>query len=307
MLLLIINSLLALALLYFGAKYFVKSSVDIAIFLQMKPFLIAMTVVAFATSMPEFITTCVAQFKSDVADIALGNIIGSNIANIGLVLGLTCLVRPIPILKTYCTRDLLHLFISSILLALFLLKGSITRFDAGILLLAFVVIYTYQILKHKKYNNGNQNRVKFIGKDIIFLVISLISLLLGAELLLTQAIHVAAIFQLSERIVGLSMVAIGTSIPELAVCLIAAFQNREEVSLGNIIGSNIFNTLFIVSMAAFIRPMIFSEAFFTIDFPVMLLFTIALWAMTYFRKYLARKEGTLLLIFYACYLFILFS
>lgn len=306
MFILIIYSLIALVLLYLGAKYFVKSSVDIALFFHMKPYLISITVVAFATSMPELFTTCIAQLSSDSADIALGNVIGSNIANIGLVLGLTCLVKPITVLKTYASRDFFQLFLSSFLLAFFLLKGSITRFDALILFIAFLVFYAWQILKHKKDKLEKLHEVKSIWKDLILLVASLVALLFGAQLLILQAIYVANLYQISERIVGLSMVAIGTSIPELAVCLVAAFQNREEVSLGNIIGSNLFNTLFIVSMAAFIRPMVFSKAFFTIDLPVMLILTIVLWAMTFFRKFLARKEGAVLLILYACYLFILF-
>jgi len=265
-----------------------------------------MTVVAFATSMPELIATCIAQLKTDTADIAIGNVIGSNIANIGLVLGLCCLVRPIPILKTYQSKDFLHLLVASIVFAIFLFKGSITRFDGGILMAVFLLIYSHHIFTHKREKTAEMTNGKSLGKDIGLLVSSFILLVLGAELLVRQALQAAEYFQISQRVAGLFLVAVGTSIPELAVSLVAAFEKREEISLGNIIGSNLFNTLFVVSIASFFRPMVFSRAFFNLDLPVMLILTFVLWGMAFFCKRLAKIQGAILLLLYFGYLSILF-
>lgn len=298
--------IISIILLYLGAKYFVRSAVDLALFFHLKPYLIAMTVVAFATSMPELLATCIAQLKTGSADIALGNVIGSNIANIGLVLSLCCFVRPIQIEKTSRNKDFFHLLIGSLVFAFFLFKGSISRFDGGILLALFFLIYIYHIASHTRDKSKIDRAGKSLGKDIALLIFSFTLLVAGAEILIRQALLASAYFQISERVAGLFLVAVGTSIPELAISLVAAFEKREDISLGNIIGSNLFNTLFVVSIASFFRPMFFSRSFFTLDLPVMLVFTFVLWFMALFCNRLAKKEGTILLVLYIGYLSTLF-
>lgn len=306
MLLIFVYTVFALVLLYLGAKYFVKSSVDIALFLHVRPYLIALTVVAFATSMPELITSCLAQLKTGGGDIALGNVIGSNIANIGLVLALSAFIRPIPIKKTQGKKEFLSLVIATGVFSFFLYRGLITRFDGVILLILFVLVYLYQICTTARPDHPREKMSFTIGKDLFLLVLSLGSILLGAELLLTQSVKVALMLHLSERVIGLSMVAIGTSIPELAISLVAAFHKKEEVSLGNVIGSNLFNTLFIVGIASLVSPLIFSESFFWFDLPVMVFFTLLIWAMTFFCRQIGRGQALLIFLFYLGYLSYLF-
>lgn len=303
----VVKIIISLVFLYFGARCFIKSSVDIAFYYHVRPYLISMTVIAFATSMPELVTSCLAQYQIDNADVALGNVIGSNIANIGLVLGLSALFFPISVLKEYRRNDFLHLFLSSIILAFFLYWGKISRWGGALLLLCFLLIYAYQIVKGKKHISDKEIKILSIKKDLLILFIALFALLLGADLLLKQGIEIGSFFSISERIIGLSIVAVGTSIPELAISLVAAIEKKGEISLGNVIGSNLFNTLFIVAIASFVRPMVFSSSFFSFDLPCMLFFTLFLWLMTFFCKQIYRLQGALLLCLYFGYLIMLFS
>lgn len=298
----VVEVILGVLFLYFGATFLIHGSVHIAKHFRIKPFLIGITVVAFSTSMPEVVTTAAAQIKSDSGNLALGNILGSNIANIGLILGLSCLIRPITPLKINKFRDMPILFLTCLVLGGLFFKGTITRLDGFFLLLGFIVVLGYQVFSKK--NKEKTEHRKISGYDIFSLIFGFVLLILGAELLVRGSIEISRFAGISDRVIGLSLVAIGTSLPELAASCVAAYKKHEEISLGNVVGSNIFNALFVLSIAAMIRPIHVSSGFFHKDLPALVFFTIVLWAMSFSK--LTRIKGGVLLALYTAYIVSIF-
>lgn len=300
--------------LYFGAEWLVRGASRFARSFNIKPVVIGLTIVAFGTSTPELVTSVIAGIKH-LSDIAMGNIIGSNIANIGLILGLSALVRPLNIDMKLLSREMPIVVGISGLLYFMGWDGTLSRLEGGILLggiLAYTC-YVYRVALTES-TSIEQEYEEFIGtvydnikKDIFLIIIGLGALIAGAHFLVHSAIYIARIVGISELVIGLTVIAVGTSLPELATSMIAAIRKESDISVGNVLGSNIFNILGVLGVAAMIRPLQVNAASLIVDMPVMLLFSIFLIPLITWKFVLTRGQGLLLLIGYGIYILWLFK
>lgn len=255
-----------LVLLVWSADRFVDGAVGVAQFLGMSTFLIGMVIVGFGTSAPEMVVSILSAMNNS-PQLALGNAYGSNIANIALILGATALITPLVVKKQAMTRDIPILILTTILTVFLLKDGNVSFADGMALLIAFVVIMTFNILsewkaKQKRKSGGGgtldsdtepAEKVS-IGKSILLLIVGLALLIASSRMLVWGAINVAQALGVSDLLIGLTIVAVGTSLPELASSIAAARRGENDLAVGNIIGSNIFNTLTVVGLAAVIAP-----------------------------------------------------
>lgn len=301
-------------LLLLGGEFLVRGSVAIALKLRISKVIIGLTLVAFATSAPELIVSIIAAMKGKSA-IALGNVIGSNVANIGLILGLTALLYKMQAVRLTYRNDWLFLLGANGLLGVFLYFGGISFIQGLILVAALVVYNTLKIRSARK-----ERAAASIGQDVdvpampiwqgvLLLIIGAVGLKFGAQLFVTGIATIAAQWGWSERLVAVSLVAFGTSVPELAASLMAARKGEADIAIGNVIGSNIFNILSVLGFTALIQPIELSDqALLYVDFPISLLFTLLLIPLMGVLKSdrLDRIEGAVLLGFYIIYITYLF-
>lgn len=297
------------ALLLVGGEFLVRGSVGIALKLRISKVVIGLTLVAFATSAPELLVSVVAATRGK-SDIALGNVIGSNIANIGLILGLVALVYKMKAVRMHYRNDWLFLLLTNALLAVFLFYGGITT-GQGLLLVALLVGYNIQ-----KIRSARRNRNLAIGEEIeeihlpvwkgvVLLIVGALGLSFGAKFFVSGISALAIHFGMTERFVAVTMVAFGTSVPELAASFMAARKGESDIAIGNIIGSNIFNILSVLGFTALVQPITLQDgALFTFDFHASVFFTLLIIPlMSLFTKdRLDRLEGALLLGFYLIFI-----
>lgn len=300
--------------LYFGAEWLVRGASRFARSFNIKPVVIGLTIVAFGTSTPELVTSVMAGIKH-LSDIAMGNIIGSNIANIGLILGLSALVRPLSIDMKLLYREMPIVVGISWLLYFMGWDGTLSRMEGGILL-GGILAYTCYVYRVALTESASieQEYEKFVGtaydsikKDIFLIVIGLTALIAGAHFLVHSAIYIARVVGISELVIGLTVIAVGTSLPELATSMIAAVRKESDISVGNVLGSNIFNILAVLGIAAIIQPLQVNAASLIVDIPAMLLFCIFLIPLITWKFVLTRGQGLLLLIGYGIYVLWLFK
>lgn len=244
------------ALLFFGAEWLVKGGSHLARQLGVKPLIVGLSIVAFGTSMPEFVVSLIANVWEDSATIAIGNIIGSNVTNIGLILGLSGLIFPIAIHFKQTYRGLLFLFGISVLLYVLSLDGIIARWE-GFLMILFLLAYILHLYRHPSEVPADHldDEPGKMTQNILLVILGSIALSVGATLFVKSAVWIADEFEIPKIVIGLTIVAVGTSLPELATSLVAAFRKQGEISVGNIIGSNIFNILFIMGGVGLIKPL----------------------------------------------------
>jgi cation:H+ antiporter len=300
---------IGVALLYLGATLLVKGGVRIATALGVPPIIVGLTLVSFATSAPELVVSIDAAFKG-IGDISLGNVMGSNICNIGLILGLTALVSPVKCEIKLLRFDAPFLLLSTILLAVFLMVNrGVNRPEAAILLVCFI-IYTLVNLQDALKQKGSskpQPQQKSdkkplpIGLAILFVIGGVALLIGGARLFVNGSVEIARLFHVSDAVIGLTIVAIGTSLPELATSIVAAFKGENDIAVGNVIGSNIFNILSILGLSPLVHP-IKAEGIQSIDLAIMLLLTALMLHTMTSRKTVSRCEGALLLFIYTSYM-----
>jgi len=318
----IILFLCGIILLYFGAESLVKGSSRLASSLGIRAMVIGLTIVAYGTSAPEAIVGILANLKNN-PQIALGNIIGSNIANIGLILGISALVSPLKVQFSTLKKELPVLVVTVLVLFLFALDLKISRFE-GLVLFSGTVFFTlYLIFRtvkeyqdsqlilireefEREYSLANKKKIR-LTKQILFILFGLVGLLCGAHLLLRSAVFFAHHFGISEWIIGLTLVAIGTSLPEMATSIVAAHRKEPDIALGNVLGSNIFNILFALGVAALVNPIPVEKTALTLEFPLLLLFSIGLIPLLKSGLILSRREGGFLLAFYCLFLYLLVS
>jgi len=244
-------------LLILGGNLLLKAAVGFSIRLNIPRIVIGMTVVSFATSLPELIVS-VKSALDGYADLALGNVIGSNIANLGLVLGITILVSTISVQKGFYKIDWPIMMIASLLLYFFIaFDGELQRYE-GIILFSFLIIFLVFLLKFQKtavVDELPEDDIELpLYKGVLLLILGGVALWGGSELLINGAIGIAHKFNVSERIIGITIVSVGTSIPELAASLIAVLKKEKAISLGNLIGSNVFNILAVLGITSMITP-----------------------------------------------------
>jgi cation:H+ antiporter len=302
--------LLGLVLLYFGAEGLVRGSSSLALRLGLSPLVVGLTVVAFGTSSPELVVSLKAALDGQGA-ISVGNVVGSNICNIGLILGLCAMITPIATNSQIIRVDIpIMLGITSV--ALFVLANGHLGRPEGILLFALLLAYIFFSIRLARRQPADALSAEFgeevkiskrgLAVDILMVIGGLIILVFGARFLVDGAVIIARAFGWSEALIGLTIVAIGTSLPELATSLLAAVKKEADIAVGNIVGSNIFNLLGILGITAIVHPLA-TDGVGMVDFAVMAGFSLVLWPMAFHQQRITRPEGAALLAGYLGYLF----
>ena len=306
--------LFGIILLSHGGDLLTKSSVDISLKFSIPKIIIGMTIVSFATSAPELIVSLNATLDG-FSNFAIGNVLGSNIANIGLVLGIITIIYPISLKQRFYTSDFPLLVISTCIFYFIIFTGNqISRPEGFILLFSITVILLYLFIYQKKSISefsGDFDRSKIsISKSFLHIIFSGFLLWLGSETLIKSAISVATQFEISQRVISITMVAIGTSIPELAASVVASLKKQNDLSIGNLIGSNIFNLLVVIGITSSISPMygienstIYKDMLWVVLFSAIIL-PLALFGR---KSVLTRKKGIILLVLYLIFIIPLIS
>ena len=301
-----------LVVLIVGGNLLLKAAVSISLKFEIPKILIGMTVVSLATSAPELIISLKSALKGS-ADLAISNVVGSNIANLGLVLGLTILLSPIKISKNIYKIDWPIMMFSALYFFVIVLDGSISFFE-GIILVCFLIISIIYLIKHQEQSEEDMDldvsAIDSLPKSIILLIFGGIFLYLGSEWFISGAIDLAGYFGISERIIGVTVVSIGTSIPELVTSMVAVIKKEKSISLGNLLGSNIFNVFAVLGITSIVTPLVVSDMnIINFDIYVMLFISAIILPLIFFPKrfVLGRVEGIVILTFYSFYIFNLFT
>jgi len=304
---------LGLIILVWSADLFVEGAAAIARHLGMSPLLIGMVVVGFGTSAPEMSVSALSALQGNPG-LALGNGYGSNITNIALILGVTALISPITVLSQVLKKELPILFLVTLFAFVQLYDGVFTRVDGIIELLVFVGVMAWMTVQSMKQHRADSYELEIEaeleahamseGKAWLFLIAGLVLLVVSSRMLVWGAVSIATDLGVSDLVIGLTIVAVGTSLPELASSVVAARKGEHDLAVGNIIGSNLFNTLAVVGLAGAISPMQIPADIIHRDWPLMLLLTLALFFMGYGRNgngTINRLEGGALLATYIGY------
>jgi cation:H+ antiporter len=302
-----------LVLLYIGAEWLVKGAAGLGRSFGVRPLVVGLTVVAYGTSAPELVVSGMAALEGRSA-IALANVIGSNIANIGLVLGLSAVIAPMQVEGGLIRRELPVLLGTTLLMPILLATGGVTRPEAAVLLL---VAAGFTFLAARVPPRELSATPALVEADaeaagappgrgrlrlLVIAAVGLGILLAGGQVFVQGAVSAARALGLSDRIIGLTIVAMGTSAPELAASIVAATRGHSAIAVGNVIGSNIFNVVFVLAGAALVSPIVASLTVFAIDVAVLSVFSIAATVMTRRKRVIGRLEGLVLLASYAGYL-----
>lgn len=313
-LLAIIKLLAGFFLLFFGGDWLVDGGIALARKFRISSLVIGMTIVAFGTSAPELLVSMISAIKGS-AGIAMGNVLGSNIANIGLILGLTAILCPIPTQNTKILTNGLVMIFASVILLIFSLNNGISRLEGLVLFAGIILFTTISISKGRSASASQetqevvQGKVKSIAAAILLIILACFMLAFGADFMVDGATVLARSMGVSDKVIGLTIVALGTSLPELAASIAAAIKKEMDISIGNIIGSNIFNILCVLGASGSIRPITFEYAQYNADFIIMLGFSVALLIFVQPWKSqgrLGRMAGIILFLAYACYAISLF-
>ena len=301
-----------LVLLFLGADWLVKGAVTMALHLGLSPLIVGLTVVALGTSIPEALVSVQAALGNQ-GGIALGNVIGSNILNIALILGLSALIQPLKVDSHLVKADVPLLVGASFMLIVLLEDFHISRIEGALLLLGIVFYVSGNIMTVKR-TSPEEDKIegmeipedpsKNLLRNIGFLILGLIALAFGSEFLVSGAVDLARLWGLSEALIGLTIVSIGTGTPELATALMAAYRKTADIAIGNAVGSNLFNILFVVGLAGLVAPMD-ANGIKSSDLYVMFGLTILLLPTVWTGLVLDRKEGFLFLAIYVGYLYYL--
>ncbi len=304
---------LGLVLLVVGGEFLVRSSVALSFKFKLSKMVIGLTVVSFATSAPELLVSLQAALNG-FSDIALGNVIGSNIANIGLVLGITVIIAPLGIDRSFFRLNWPVMMLLSVGLYFILKSGMEISRTEGVALLLILFVYLWILIKRARYEPQSQMAQEGVDKGlslvsnfkiVLWLLIGGAALYGGSRLLVGGAVGVAESLGVSERVIAITMIAVGTSIPELAASVIAALKNERAISLGNLIGSNIFNISSVLGITAIIQPIsvksgqvLASDVFWMIGFAAVLL------PLAFLPRpnFLGRKRGILLMAAYTVFI-----
>ena len=299
-----------LILLYFGANWLVQGAITLSLHLGLSPLIVGLTVVALGTSLPEALVSVQAAIGHQ-GGIAIGNVVGSNILNIALILGLSAFFNPLKVDSHLVKADIPLLAGATFMLVVLLEDFHISRMEGAFLLLCIVGYVAGNIMTVKR-TPPEENKIegvelpedhsKNLWRDISFLFIGLIALAFGSNYLVTGAVDLARIWGLSEALIGLTIVSIGTGTPEMATALMAAYRKRSDLAIGNAVGSNLFNIMFVLGIAALVAPLD-GKGISSIDLYVMLGVTFLLLPTVWTGRILDRKEGFLFLAIYVGYLY----
>ncbi len=309
---------IGLLMLYYSAGWLVKGSSSLAQSLGLTPLVIGLTVVAFGTSAPELVVSVVSSMK-DKSMIAVGNVVGSNICNIALVLGLSALVHPIRGSRSVIQRDIPIMLGASLYLLVISLNSKIGRLEGASLFggIILYICFNYYIALKESRQELKSDSVAFahaVGKiehvtsrtrQIVWITVGIIGVVVGAEVLIDSAVAIMKVFNVSEKFIGLTIVALGTSLPELATSVVAALKKEMDISIGNLVGSNVFNILSVLGAASLIKPISIPGGFINsgllVDYLVMIFVGFLPWLMMKKNCIITRKDGVILLVCYAVY------
>lgn len=307
MLLDILLIIIGVALVLKGADFLTEGASALARRMHVPEIVIGLTIVAAGTSAPELFVSVVSALNG-TPDLAVGNVVGSNTMNCMLIVGCAAMVAPMTISRSTVRKDIPFAVMASILLTCIALDNYLGRIDGIILLLGFVVFMAYTLLQAKNGQAEPQTEVRQLNPwlSVLFLVIGLAMLVAGSNVFVDSASSVAAALGISEGVIGLTVVAGGTSLPELATSVVAARKGQSAIAIGNVIGSNVFNILMILGLTAVISPLQI-EGITTIDMAVMLISVILVWLFSFTRFTVERWEGASLVIGYLVYLWWLIS
>ncbi|QCX40527.1 calcium/sodium antiporter [Aureibaculum algae] len=306
-----------LILLVIGGEFLVRSSVGLSFKLKLSKLVIGMTVVSFATSAPELLVSLQAALDGH-PDLSLSNVVGSNIANIALVLGITAIISPLTVDKDFYKMNWPMMVISSLALYFFLINDNVlTQIEGGILFVSLIAFIYFMIKLSRKDNKNiaveevDESLSETSGfKIVLWLLIGGTALYFGSELLVKGAVDIATKLGVSERVIGVSMVALGTSVPELAASVIAALRKEKAISIGNLIGSNIFNIASVLGLTAIITPIHVNDtALLSNDIVWMLAIAVLLLPLVFIPKKLeiSRYKGLVLLLIYLTFIYLSFA
>ena len=301
----IILIIIGMALVLWGADRLTDGAVAIAQRMNVPEIVIGLTIVAMGTSMPEFCVSFAGALKGTAA-LAVGNVVGSNIFNAMLIVGVAATVAPMSILKSTVKKDIPFAVFASLILFQLCLNNRITRTEALVLLVMFAVFMVYTVMAAKSGDTNSAEetakRPKSSGlmKDFFYVIAGLTALIVGSNIFVDNATEIARLLGVSEAVIGLTIVAAGTSLPELATSIVAARKGQSAIAIGNVIGSNVFNILFIIGLTGVITPMQI-VGLTNIDFAVMLGSMLLLWLMSFTKYTLSRWEGAVLALLYVVY------
>lgn len=288
--------------LFAGGEALVRGAVEIARRLAISPLLIGLTVVGFGTSTPELLVSVDAALRG-VPDIAIGNIVGSNIGNILLIVGLSALIWPIRVTGSTLRRDTAVMVLAALALIPLFWVGLMGRLSGTLLVTGLIGYLVWAYLKPgAKSVDDDPAPMRPIWQAALWVAVGLAALMVGARFLVDGAVNIARGYGISEAFIGVSIVAVGTSLPELATSLIAAFRRQSEIAIGNIVGSNIFNVLGILGVTALIAPITVAGRFLSFDLPVMIVASLVLTGLLVWWSRIGRLTGMGLLLAYVAYI-----
>ena len=287
-----------LVLLVIGGDRLVAAAVALALRLRVAPAIIGATVVAAGTSMPELVVS-VSAALGGTPDVALGNVVGSNLYNIGLILGVAALIRPLRVSDTTIRQELPLLLAVSLLLWGLVSDGVLGRLDGGVLILGQLGLLGWMIARARAASPAADEATRepqmSMGRSLAELTLSLLLLVAGGRALIYGGVELAEAIGVSQRVIGLTVVAIGTSLPELAASSVAAWKGEDDIAVGNVVGSNLFNILLILGVTGSIQPVAADPAMVRLDVPIMLAFTVLGMILATTGRQLTRAEGGVLL------------
>lgn len=300
MLINIVLLVMGLVVVLKGADWLTDGAVNIASRFGVSQMVIGLTIVAMGTSMPELCVSMVSALKG-TPDLAVGNVVGSNTLNTLLIVGCSALVAPIMVKRSSVRRDIPFAVLASLLMLIFCLDGGIDRLDAALLFILFAV-FMFVTVKYGK-NEGTEAKTTAapLGKAALLLVVGLVCLILGSNLFVDNASFIASTLGVSDAVIGLTIVAGGTSLPELATSMVSAKKGNSDIAIGNVIGSNVFNILMIIGVTGLVKPM-HIKGITSLDLIVMLASMLLLWFFCRTTYKVKRWEGAVLAISYIAYL-----
>ncbi len=311
MLLNVVWFVIGLLALYAGAEALVRGAVRLSVRMGVSPLVVGLTVVAFGSSAPELLVGVVASLRHQ-SDVVLGNVVGSNVINIGLILGVSALVRPLRVGLRLMRREAPVMVGASVLVTMLMMDRTLGRIDGVILLGLFVAFLQY--VQRESARESREVEAEYLQygghraapstttlRDAAMVVFGLAGLVLGAHLLVGSAVYFARLLGVSEILVGLTVVAMGTSLPELATCVVAARRNEPDIALGNAVGSNIFNLLSILGVSSLLRPIPVAAGVLEFDAPAMIFFALILVPLALKGKVLGRISGSVLVTAYVAF------
>ena len=292
---------LGFVMLIKGADIFVEGAAGIATKFGIPQLVIGLTIVAMGTSAPEAAVSITAAFKGN-ADITIGNVVGSNILNILVILGITAVIVAVAVQQSTIRYEIpFVILVTVVLLVMGAMDGSVGRLDGVVLWVLFLIYLGYLFMMAKKNKEEEETQKQEpVWKLLLFVVGGIALIIIGADMSVDAASEIARVIGLSERFIGLTIVALGTSLPELCTSVVAAKKGKADLAIGNIVGSNIFNILFVVGTTALIVPVPFNPEF-IVDTAVAVIATVLLWACVVRQKKLTRPAGVIMLVGYVAY------